>query len=169
MPEHDSEYYERQFADRSLREFADRVGVPLDDPRWETARRAVQSNVLLPLVRVSHSDGVTCDECAEARANPHSFQSHVLTDADGDPATCGFELPSGALCGGLADDPEHVAEEYDPRHPEPRCKECGELLGDDDRAEVFLTGRVESAWSYGPFLVHADPCYTGNRDKYDLA
>lgn len=64
---------------------------------------------------------------------------------------------------------DRVFDESSPRHPDPRCKECGERLGDEDRAEVFRTGRVESAWNYGPFLVHADPCFTGHKEKYELA
>lgn len=59
-----------------------------------------------------------------------------------------------------------------PLHYDPRCHECGERLAEADRAEVFLTGRSESAWTYGPFLVHADPCFrteSGGRPKYSLA
>lgn len=70
-----------------------------------------------------------------------------------------------------------------PRHPDPRCHECGERLGDEDRAEAYLDPASlkrraggqdvlvdelpEDA--FGPFLLHADPCFTANREKYALA
>lgn len=64
------------------------------------------------------------------------------------------------------------------------CHECGSALtASDDRAEVYLNALTlkERAGgqdvlvgdipdeAFGPFIVHADPCYTSNREKYDLA
>jgi hypothetical protein len=76
--------------------------------------------------------------------------------------------------------------ESHPRHPDPRCKECGERLGDADRAEVYINAdtlrdNAGGQWvlvddipesEFGPYLVHADPCSRaeeGGRPKYDLA
>lgn len=71
-----------------------------------------------------------------------------------------------------------------PRHPNPQCHECGALLTEsEDRAEVYLNPdylRDQAGGQhvlvddipeeqFGPFLVHADPCYTSHTDKYGLA
>lgn len=70
-----------------------------------------------------------------------------------------------------------------PRNPDPRCRECGALLGDADRAEVYLNPdalRRQAGGqhvlvddipeeAFGPFLVHADPCYLANTETYTLA
>lgn len=79
--------------------------------------------------------------------------------------------------------PAPYEEVHSPTHPDPRCKECGERLGDSERAEVYIDDSYlrrmaggqhvlvddipESA--FGPYLVHADPCYLANKEKYSLA
>lgn len=65
-----------------------------------------------------------------------------------------------------------------------RCHECGaSFAANDERAEVYLDPRAMKANAggqavlvdelpddaFGPFLVHADPCYLGTLPKYVLA
>lgn len=85
-------------------------------------------------------------------------------------------------CGQAHEDPADC-DDSRPRHPNPRCKECGEILGDADRAEVYVDPdhlRRGAGGQHvlvddipdemlGPYLVHAEPCFTGNRAKYGLA
>lgn len=64
-----------------------------------------------------------------------------------------------------------------------RCHECGETFRPDDaQAEAFilpeyveahglpqLAGMASDNELQGPYILHAEPCFTGNRDKYALA
>lgn len=83
----------------------------------------------------------------------------VKDDPDGDFAT----VMGGDYASKVREDLARDLDEFSPRHPDPRCKKCGERLGDEDRAEVFNVDLE------GPFLVHADPCYAGHKDEWTLA
>lgn len=109
-----------------------------------------------------------------------TYQVEELREMFPGAAFVGFD--EGAEVGSVA----QVVPEDHPRHPDPRCKECGEKLGDADRAEVYInadTLRANAGGQYvlvddipdsdfGPYLVHADPCSraeTGGRPTYELA